>query len=233
MQILINAAPHKSVSLQMQERFERRKLWRRSVAALYIIMLISYLCWRYTIINPHSLALSLAYYIAECIGFVLGLKAIFNTWNYNHRTPLPAPDGLTVDIFLPMYKEPLEILRRTIMAARNIKYPHRTIVLDDGKRDELKALAAELGVGYLRRPDNIHAKAGNLNYGLQHSTADFVMAFDADHIALPHALDIMLGFFNDEKTALVQTPQDYYNFDAFQYINSRRTSALWHDQSLF
>ena len=233
MQKLIDDVPHKSVSLQMQERFERRRLWRRFVAVVYITMLVSYLFWRYTIINPHSLVLSVAYYIAECIGFVLGLKAIFNTWNYSHRTPLPAPKGLTVDIFLPVYKEPLEILRRTIMAARNIKYPHQTIVLDDGKRDELRALAAELGVGYLRRPDNTYAKAGNLNYGLQHSAADFVMAFDADHIALPHALDIMLGFFDDKKTALVQTPQDYYNIDAFQYINSRRTGALWHDQSLF
>lgn len=80
------------------------------------------------------------------------------------------------------------------MAAKAIRYPHGTFLLDDGKRDEVKALAEELGVTYLRRPDSKHAKAGNINHALQHSKADFVMTFDADHIALPHALDVMLGF---------------------------------------
>ena len=221
-----------SVSRQMQEKFQRRKLWRRIVALLYITVLLTYLSWRYTVINPNSLGLSVAYYIAECIGFILGLKAVFNSWNYNHRDPLPAPAGLKVDVLLPVYKEPIEIIRRTAMAAKNISYPHRTIILDDGKRDELKLLAEELGVDYLRRPTNKNAKAGNLNYGLQNSTADYVTVFDADHIALPHALDMMLGFFADEKVAMVQTPQDYYNIDAFQYVNAKN-GALWHDQSVF
>ena len=225
--------PHQSVSRQMQERFDRRKIWRRFISCIYIVVMTTYLCWRFTIINQDSFALSVAYYAAECIGFILGLTAIFTSWNYNHRDPLPSPAGLSVDILIPTYKEPLDIIRRTLMAAQRIKYPHRTIVLDDGKRDELKILAAELGVEYLRRPVNTHAKAGNLNYGLQHSKADYIMVFDADHIALPHALDVMLGFFSDDNVAMVQTPQDYYNIDAFQYINAKRTGGLWHDQSVF
>ncbi len=221
-----------SVSRQMQEKFARRKLWRRIMALTYVTTLLTYLSWRYTIINPESLGLSLAYYIAECVGFILGLKAVFNSWNYNHRDPIPSPPGLKVDVLLPVYKEPLEIIRHTVMAAKNISYPHRTIILDDGKRDDLKQLAAELEVDYLRRPDNANAKAGNLNYGLQNSTADYVTVFDADHIAMPHALDLMLGFFIDDKVAMVQTPQDYYNTNAFQYVNAKN-GALWHDQSVF
>ncbi|TAL39347.1 MAG: glycosyltransferase [Alphaproteobacteria bacterium] len=223
----------KSVSRQMAERFERRKLWRRSVAVAYVLVLTTYLAWRYTIINPESLFLSVMYYAADCIGLVLGITAIITSWNYKHRDPRPAPAGLSVDVFVPTYKEPLHIIRRTVIAAKAIHYPHGTFVLDDGKRDEVQALAEELGVRYLRRPENRNAKAGNLNYGLAHSTADFVMTFDADHIALPHALDVMLGFFDDEKVAMVQTPQDYYNTDAFQYINAGRTGGLWHDQSFF
>ena len=203
------------------------------MAAVYVVSLTAYLGWRFTIINTNSLTLSILYYIAECIGFILGLKAIFDTWNYSHREPLPAPAGLAVDVMVPTYKEPLWIIRRTVMAAKNIKYPHNTFILDDGKRHEVKELAEDLGVQYLRRPDNKYAKAGNLNYGLQHSTADFVMVFDADHIALPHALDVMLGFFDDKNVALVQTPQDFYNIDAFQYFNAERTGGLWHDQSAF
>jgi cellulose synthase (UDP-forming) len=223
----------KSVSRQMAERFERRKLWRRSVAVVYVLVMTAYLAWRYTIINPDSLFLSVMYYATDCIGLVLGVTSVIASWNYRHRDPRPAPAGLSVDIFVPSYKEPLHIIRRTVMAAKAIHYPHGTVILDDGKRDEIKALAEELGVRYLRRPENSHAKAGNLNYGLAHSAADFVMTFDADHIALPHALDVMLGFFDDEKVAMVQTPQDYYNTDAFQYINAGRAGGLWHDQSFF
>ena len=223
----------KSVSRQMYERFEKRKVWRHSMAVVYVAVMTAYLCWRWTIINPDSMALSAAYFTADCIGFILGITSILASWNYRHRDPLPAPVELSVDVFLPTYKEPLHIIRRTALAAKAIRYPHGTVILDDGRRDEVRALADELGIRYLRRPENFCAKAGNLNYGLAHSRADFVMVFDADHIALPHALDVTLGFFSDDKVAIVQTPQDYYNTDAFQYFSSGRTGGLWHDQSFF
>lgn len=226
-------AARNSVSRQMFERFARRRTWRRCLSALYLISYAIYLPWSFTIIDPHSLFLSVTFFVSECMGFILGLVGIITTWEYNHREPLPCPANLSVDVFVTTYKEPFHIIRRTAMAAKAIDYPHETWILDDGKRDEVKALAAELGLRYLRRPDNKNAKAGNLNYGLGHSTADFVMSLDADHIVLPHALNMMLGFFANENVALVQTPQDYYNTDAFQYMNSGSTKGLWHDQSSY
>lgn len=222
-----------SVSQQMFERFERRKYWRRFVAISYLIVYSSYLLWRCTIVNSDSITLSLLYLTAESFGLVLGFNTIINSWNYRYRSPKPLIHGLSVDILIPTYKEPLHIIKRTLIAAKEIEYPHQTWVLDDAKRPEIKKLAEEIGINYLSRPDNLNAKAGNLNYGLQHSKADFVMVFDADHIALPHALNIMLGFFADEKVAMVQTPQDYYNTSAFQYMNCKKTGALWMDQSFF
>lgn len=222
----------RSVSKQMSERFLRNKTRRDVAAAGYVLAYIAYLSWRLTILNPNSMTLSLTYFVAECFGFILGLTIILASRNYHHREPLPPLADRTVDIFVPAYKEPAELIRRTVMAAKEIDYPHQTWLLDDGKREELREMASELGVQYLRRPDNLHAKAGNLNYALGHSAAEFVMVFDADHIALPHALDVTLGFFADEKVAMVQTPQDYYNTDAFQYINTRG-GGLWHDQSFF
>jgi cellulose synthase (UDP-forming) len=227
-----HAPARRSVSRQMFERFERRKTWRRCMAAVYVVVLTAYLAWRYTIINPDSLPLSIAYYVADCIGFILGISSIITAWDYKHREPRPAPPGLSVDVFVPTFREPLHIIRRTAMAAKAINYPHATWILDDGKRDEVRELAQELGLRYLRRPENKDAKAGNLNFGLAQSKADFAMVFDADHIALPHALDVMLGFFDDENVAMVQTPQDYYNTESFQYINARN-GGLWHDQSGF
>jgi cellulose synthase (UDP-forming) len=222
-----------SQSEELRDRFQRRRALRRSVALAYVALMCIYLGWRLTVINPHSLGLSLAYYLAECLGFVLGLTAIACSWSYNHRSPPPAPLGLSVDVLVPTYREPLWIIRRTLIAARDIAYPHGTLVLDDGNRAEIRALAAELGIRYAARGENLHAKAGNLNFGLGLSCADFVAVFDADHIAVPHALHLLLGFFDDPSVGLVQTPQDYYNVDAFQYVNARGGRALWHDQSFF
>ena len=217
----------------MYERFERRKAWRRFISGLYIVSFGIYLVWRSTIIAPDSLFLSVTLYVAEWMGFILGMVGLVTSWDYNHRDPLPCPEGLSVDVFVTTFKEPLHVIRRTLLAAKALEYPHKTWVLDDGKRAEVRGIAEELGLGYLRRPDNKNAKAGNLNYGFAHTRADFVMSIDADHIVLPHALNIMLGFFADENVALVQTPQDYYNTDAFQYMRSAGTKGLWHDQSSY
>jgi cellulose synthase (UDP-forming) len=214
------------------DRFVRHNRRRKAVAIVYVALTLAYLAWRTTIINGDALGLSIIYFVAETLGFVLALTLIFCSWTYRHREAPPAPKGLTVDVFIPAYKESAELVRWTVIAAKKISYPHDTILLDDGNRAELRALAKELGIRYRARERNTDAKAGNLNNGLAHSTADFVMVLDADHIALPHALDATLGFFRDERVAMVQTPQDYYNTDAFQFMNSRN-GALWHDQSFF
>lgn len=203
------------------------------MAVVYVVGTLIYLSWRVSILSPDSLLVSSAYYAAEWIGFVLGLTVIFSAWRYTHHEPGQAPPGLSVDVLIPTYKEPLHIIRRTVMAARDIRYPHQTWVLDDASRPEIETLAGALGVRYLSRPLNENAKAGNLNHGLKHSQADFVAVFDADHIAQPHALDALLGLMTDENIAMVQTPQDYYNTDAFQYLSPSKQAGLWHDQSYF
>lgn len=222
-----------SISKKMRDRFGGRKVWRRVISFVYIVSLVVYLSWRFTIIDDNSFALSVSYYIAEVIGFILGLVTILSSWSYRHRRALPAPDGLRVDVLIPVYQEPISIIRRTLMAAKAINYDHKTYVLDDGHRTDIKQIADELGIHYLSRAGNKYAKAGNLNFGLEHSKADFFMVLDADHIAMPYALDKVLGFFDKPNVALVQTPQDYYNIDAFQYMNADDDRALWHDQSFF
>ncbi len=228
-----NQLMYQTFSEQMFYRFERRKVWRRLVAFVYVTSVIVYLSWRFTIIDEHSFALSVGYYIAEVIGFILGLVTIFSSWQYHHRNPVPALEGLNVDVLVPVYQEPISVIRRTLMAAKAIEYPHNTFVLDDGHRPEVERIACELGINYYSRHDNKDAKAGNLNFGLRHSSAEFFMVLDADHIAMPYALDKLLGFFCDPDVALVQTPQDYYNIDAFQYMNVQNGRGLWHDQSFF
>jgi cellulose synthase (UDP-forming) len=120
----------------------------------------------------------------------------------------------TVDVMIPTYDEPAFILRRTIIGCQAMDYPHKTLyLLDDTRRPEIQALAAELGCEYITRPDNRHAKAGNINHAIAHTEGDLIVIFDADFVPTTNFLTRTVGFFQDEKVALVQTPQSFYNPD--------------------
>lgn len=213
--------------------------WRerliRAQAVATLLMWTYYIVWRWGwTLNPDALWFSIPLALAETWGLVSGFLFVHSVWRLRHRTPVPAPRGLTVDVFVTCYDEPLEVIRRTTVGALSIRYPHRTWVLDDGKRDEVRAMATEIGAGYLRRPGNAHAKAGNLNYGLEHTDGEYVLVLDADHVPLPHMLDQMLGFLaEDPKLAFVQSPQDFYNTDAFTYDVDESGRRMWEEQRLF
>jgi Glycosyltransferases, probably involved in cell wall biogenesis len=86
-------------------------------------------------------------------------------------------------------------------------------LLDDTRRPHIKALAEELGCEYLTRPDNKHAKAGNLNNAISKTNGELIVCFDADFVPTKNFLTRTVGFFQDERVALVQTPQSYYSPD--------------------
>jgi cellulose synthase (UDP-forming) len=129
-----------------------------------------------------------------------------------HRWPLHLHEELTtVDVFITTYGEDLEVVRRTIAAALSIRGLHRTIVLDDGRSDEVRDLARALGAEYLRRDSNEHAKAGNINHALRHTDGEFFVLLDADFVPRPELLHELLPHFADPKVAFVQSPQVYGN----------------------
>ncbi|HEY9824541.1 MAG TPA: glycosyltransferase [Stenomitos sp.] len=120
----------------------------------------------------------------------------------------------SVDVMIPTYDEPLPILKRTIMGCLALDYPRKTIyVLDDTRRPEVEALAHALGCCYLSRPDNRHAKAGNLNHAIVRTSGELIAVFDADFVPTKNFLQRTVGFFQDPTIGLVQTPQSFYNAD--------------------
>jgi cellulose synthase (UDP-forming) len=138
-----------------------------------------------------------------------------------------------VDVFVPTYSEPVEMLRRTIIGCQGMDYPNKQIyLLDDQRRPAVKRLAQELGCNYLDRPDNSHAKAGNLNHALPLSQGDLILCFDADFIPLRDFLHRTVGFFRDPEVAMVQTPQNFFNEDAVTR-NLGLEHALEDEQRLF
>ncbi len=104
----------------------------------------------------------------------------------------------------------------TARAAQRITYPHKTWVLDDGNRTELRDLAEAEGIGWITRSADWsgrarHAKAGNLNNALLTTEGEFMLILDADQVPEPEILDKTLGYFDDRRMALVQTPQVFVN----------------------
>ncbi|MES2366975.1 MAG: cellulose synthase catalytic subunit [Pseudomonadota bacterium] len=155
------------------------------------------------------------------------------TWRLTVRIAPPAPRGLSVDVFIPTFNEPVQLVRRTLLATIHMDYPHETWLLDDGNRPEMASLAEDLGVRYLARERNTDAKAGNLNNALANSSAEFVAVFDADHAPQQNFLTHTLGYFNDPAVAFVQTPQDFFNLDSYQHRQQTRKHTVWTEQSLF
>nr|WP_246638715.1 glycosyltransferase [Rhizobium binae] len=137
----------------------------------------------------------------------------------------------TVDVFIPTYNEPLDVLERTIIGARSLDYPADKLnvyVLDDQRRDWLKAYCEEKNVIHITRGDNSHAKAGNMNNGLKVSSGEFIAIFDADFVPYRHFLRRTLPFFCDESIGIVQTPQHFFNVDPVQ--SNLGLENIWPDE---
>lgn len=206
-------------------------MYRSAVALAFVIVGIWYLNWRIPTLAPDAPIFSGLLYGAELFGFVSALLHIFMTWRLTVREPPPCTEGLSVDVFVPTYNEPVDIVRKTLLAAKHMDYPHETWLLDDGNRQEMRALAEYLGIHYLARTHNDHAKAGNLNNAMANSKGDFIAIFDADHAPQRNFLTRTLGYFDDASVAFVQTPQDFFNLDSYQHRLKKK--KLWTEQALF
>ncbi|MGN5476509.1 glycosyltransferase family 2 protein [Cupriavidus basilensis] len=212
-------------------KIEQPKPYITWLVAIYVACGLAYMVWRIGAINHAAPWLSIPLYAAEIYGYVSGLLFVMMTYRLSLREPVPPQEGLKVDVFVPTYNESVDLLRRTLLAAKWMDYPHETWLLDDGRRESMRQLAAELGCRYLSRQDNLHAKAGNLNNALRITDGDFIAIFDADHAPRKDFLLKTLGFFSDEKVAFVQTPQDFFNIDSFGHRLGKK--RVWDEQALF
>jgi cellulose synthase (UDP-forming) len=220
--------------------------------ALTALLLLRYTVWRVAATMPPSdlgfaTLFAWIFLLFELTAIVYTLMSI--QMLIRHRDNRPEADrgeaelrGLganvpAVDVFICTYNEELPVLEKTIIAAQAIDYPHLNVwVLDDTRRDWLRDYCERRGVHYARRPDNSHAKAGNLNNGLKLSAgvtdAPFILVLDADFAPQRQIVYRMLGLFKDPKVGLVQTPQFYYNADPIQH-NLRATGSWVDEQRVF
>ena len=201
----------------------------RLLAAITLVWGVAYLTWRvgwsWRGAAPVPYLVLVA---AELFGFTSLALYAWTGWRLRELDRPELRSTPTVDVFVCTYDESIAVLEATLVGCRSMTYPHTTYVLDDGKRPEVAALAAELDARYITRSDNSHAKAGNINHALGCTSGELIATLDADHVPQPDFLDATLGYFEDHRVALVQTPHDFSNRDSMQH-----TRPAVHEQSLF
>ena len=139
---------------------------------------------------------------------------------------------IDVDVFIPTYDEPVEIVEATVAAAVAMRGARvRVWLLDDGDREAMRRLADRHGARHVRREVHSGAKAGNINHALGLTDAPYVVVLDCDHVPHTDFLARTLPRFADDDNgavAFVQTPQYYANA-----AENRIADASWSQQSLF
>ncbi|MDR4469975.1 MAG: glycosyltransferase [Nitrospira sp.] len=233
------AIPLSVIVLTVISLLSWRNQGRQIILVLTLVLYTRYLVWRglYTLNADDwsSLLVSWTVYTAEVYAFIQVLLFAYHAWSPLERKPVRLSSYPTVDVFITVVDEPLNILRRTVVGCTNQKYPedrYRVQILDDGKRDDVQRLAASMNCGYIRRADRLHAKAGNLNHALQQTRGEIVAIFDVDHVPTADFLHDTVGMFQDQQVAFVQTPHHFYNPDIFQK-NLRTEGVLKNEQALF
>jgi cellulose synthase (UDP-forming) len=222
----------------------RRELTRNPYSPVMILVTLiatgGVIAYAIFLLNPANRGDALPYALVIGAEAVLVLHALLAMWTIlagarsprdhayfaaqqallDDRPELDAPlllqgREVSVAVFITCYGEPLEVIGRTARAARDIRGRHSTWILDDGRSDDVRRLAADLGVGYLRRLSSGGAKAGNVNHALSQVKSDYFCIFDADFVPSPEFLVETMPFFTDANVGFVQTPQSYGNLKNF------------------
>jgi cellulose synthase (UDP-forming) len=208
--------------------------WRSAAGRLLlvanVVFAVRYMSWLLEPGRSANVALYALLVGAEVFNLVQGVGF---WWTVSRiRRPEAAPRvrvDVAVDVLIPTYDEPVEIVEPTVAAACRIRGRDvRIVLLDDGGRPEMAAMARRYGAGYLAREGSEGAKAGNVNAALAHVDAPFVAVLDCDHVPHPSFLEVCLAGFDDPGVAFVQTPQHYAN-----HATSGVAAASWDQQQLF
>jgi cellulose synthase (UDP-forming) len=193
-------------------------------------LIVFYLSW---LLNPARVAQPVLYVMLVCAELLNVIQAVGFWWTcaFERIRERKAPTKpAAVDVLIPRYDEPPEVVELTVAAAAVLRgHDVRVWLLDDGDSEEMRIIAETHGVGYMRRPVHDHAKAGNVNHALARTEAPYVAIIDCDHVVLPEFLEATLGHFeDDDRLAFVQTPQYYANGN-----EPGVPGAAWHQQTLF
>jgi cellulose synthase (UDP-forming) len=209
----------------------RARLWGARLVALAAVGGGAvYLFWRLGEIDGLG-ATAVVFFAAELVNYLALIVAVVLFWTPHRRpAPAPPPHGASLDVFIPVCGEHIEMVESTLRAALAIDYPHETHVLLDARMaghqnwPEIVEMCNDYHVRCLMRASGPRGKAGNLNAALPETDGEFIVVLDADHLAYPDLGERLLGYFADPDIAFVTSRQ------CFRLDNG---DLLGHQEALF
>ncbi len=211
-----------------------------------IIIATRYIFWRISstiiLVDYVTAFCAITLLLAELYTFVILILSYFQVSWVLERKPYPLPEDQSlwpsVDVYIPSYNEPLDVVEPCLLAALDIDWPKDKLniyLLDDGSRTEFENYCKKIGVGYIKRYEHNNAKAGNINHALKLTSGELIAIFDCDHVPTRAFLQMTVGWMvHDKNIALVQTPHHFYSEDPFEKNLSLKgkipaENALFHD----
>ena len=181
-------------------------------------------------------------YLILILGEVFHVWQLFTlihaAWETNSLPNYAQSFEAPVDIFITVAGEPVEIVKKTVLAATNIDYPaYHIFILNDGKVAnksnwrQIEQIPSQIDpdkVTCITREKPGGAKAGNINHALAMTNSPFVAILDCDHVPKKNFIKAMAGYFIDKNVAFVQSPQ-YYKNHTVNFV----ANAAWQQQTLF
>lgn len=216
------------------------------------VITLIYITWWLNPDNPDNIVLYGLLFIGEVFHIFLLFVLLNTLWPRKDppvskaaSVPDVAPGIVTedaklrpfpsVDVYIPVAGEPVDIIENTVRAAMNIRYADfKVYVLNDGyvansdNWKDVERLANGLGAECITRTIPGGAKAGNINHALDLTDGEIIVILDADMVAYEDLLEKVIPYFRHDNVGFVQTPQYYKNFD-----KNEVTRAAWEQQEFF
>jgi cellulose synthase (UDP-forming) len=225
---MIQPAPQTSYTINSKPISKMFLLLEIVISLLYLGCILFYL-------QKGDLILFSFLAVSEIFHVWLLLTLIYTLWPRTIIRQFDPKITPIVDIFITVVNEPVEIVKETIIACKNLDYKLKNIyILNDGYVckyegwEDVYRLAKDEGVGCITRQIPGGAKAGNINNALKNTSGDLIAVFDADHIPNADFLNKTVPYFVDEAVGFIQSPQYYKNF-----LNNPVTLGSAEQQELF
>jgi cellulose synthase/poly-beta-1,6-N-acetylglucosamine synthase-like glycosyltransferase len=139
--------------------------------------------------------------------------------------------------------EPIEVVRKTLQAARRIRHDgtFHVWLLDEEDSPTVRSMCQDLGVHHFTRRGieeynqpsggfKTRSKHGNYNAWIDVHGDDyeFFVSVDPDHVPLPNFCERLLGYFRQSDVAFVVAPQVYGNYDNFVTKGAESQQFVFH-----
>jgi cellulose synthase/poly-beta-1,6-N-acetylglucosamine synthase-like glycosyltransferase len=200
---------------------------------------------RHPLVAAASIVMIGSIYLIEVFRFINVSSLCIAATLARDPVPMSPQSGTSVAFVTSIVpsKEPIEMVRKTLQAARRIRHDgtFHVWLLDEEDSPIVRSMCQDLGVRHFTRlgierynqpsgPMKTRSKHGNYNAWIDAHGDDyeFFVSVDPDHVPLASFCERLLGYFRQPDVAFVVSPQVYGNYDNFVTKGAESQQFVFH-----